>query len=236
MKKLFIIGILIAASITTQAEFVFWAGEGNLEGSDNYANAKSWKTIDGDPGLPTSSNTYGIIASYGDSSTSNSMPIISSLIGSAPQILRIASTGWEGMLTIQAGGSIILNALEIGTDNIGTGTLKVSGGSLTVTNGLNMGTEGTAIIDHTGGTIHLDTLSIGEEGTVNLSPGAMFIVDGDQTSASWLTSFKSTVGATIDRDFDGTQTSITTIPEPATIGLVATFGGALLFIRRKYKR
>ena len=79
---------------------------------------------------------------------------------------------------------------------------------------------------------------------LNLEEGGSLVVDGDQTGqvSTWIGDgrilFNGFSGGTEDVDYTSTvaggHTTIVAIPEPATIGLITSFGGAVLFIRRMF--
>ncbi|RKX47137.1 MAG: hypothetical protein DRP64_01910 [Verrucomicrobia bacterium] len=110
----------------------------------------------------------------------------------------------------------------------GTGTMNLNGGYTTID------------VDATGATFILD-------GVIDLAGGALAI-KGDVLSEAggWILAQKLTsYGQTADAsdftekfafDFDTTNTGYTTItavPEPATLGMVALMGGGILWIRKR---
>jgi len=110
-----------------------------------------------------------------------------------------------------------------------TGTMNLNGGYTIVD------------VDATGATVIID-------GVIDLAGGALaFKGDVLSEAGQWildqhLTSYGRTADASdytskFAFDYDTTNagyTTITAIPEPATLGMVAAFGGALLFVRRKF--
>ena len=247
MKKLLMAGALLVAVASTQAATIYWEGNdswnGNI-GSTDYVDGQAW-SLDpayGPYGLagPQDGDT-ALIGNWGQAGTAATQPILSVAATGSPAELRIGgSDGSVGTLDILAGGSVAVGALNISYDdgvNHGNGTLNVSGGYIVGSNmelGTSLGFTGT--INLSAGTVHLGAApTIGANGTVNLSPGALFLVNGDQEGAAWLSSFVAVDGGTgISAVYDGSaQTAITAIPEPATLGLFAIFGGAALFIRKK---
>lgn len=138
-----------------------------------------------------------------------------------------------GTLSIGEGGVVNVGG------NIGLGTINAadaSGGSATIT-----------IED--GGLLNLDhwsaTGSIQDGSYIDIEEGGTLIVGGSRASqfADYVTAGKIRFGGVsagaLDVDYtashDGTTTTFVAIPEPATIGLVALFGGGMLFMRRRFK-
>ncbi len=140
-----------------------------------------------------------------------------------------------GQLTIAAGD------LTVGFDRNGTaklGTVDLMGGTLAVSN---------SIIFHTVG----DMLSIENDAQLILGGGVDrwneindFVAAGniDWDNGSGIAgvgdkTWDNGSGSYLHTEFDGTDTTVWvngTIPEPATLGLVAMVGAGLLFIRRRF--
>jgi len=129
------------------------------------------------------------------------------------------------------------------------------------------GVTGVATLN--GGAVHVDVVTIGQNGTLNWNAGTLdtftnmafsadglLVWEGDHTNdvatlvtvGTFTWNGASAVyedakaydqeylagGEYLRTSFDGTNTEVwTVIPEPATLGMVATMSGALLFIRRR---
>lgn len=132
-----------------------------------------------------------------------------------------------GTLTINDGGVVNVGG------NIGLGTINAStasGGSATIS--VNDG--GLLNLDHWSG-----TGSIQDGSVLNVNDGGTVVVGGNRVSQAndYFAAGKiaSDLGA-IQATFDGgaNETTIIAIPEPATMGLMVAFGGAAMFIRRRF--
>ena len=244
MKKtgLLLVSALFAVVASTQAVAIYWEGNddwnGNI-GSTDYVDGQSWSDSSNGYAAYGSEPQTGdivLIGNWGQTGTAATQPILSVAAAGVPLEMRIGgSDGTLGTLDIATGGSVSVDNLNIAIATHGPGTLNVSGGSIIGT-ALDLGDGNTGIINLTAGLVHVGALTMGAGGSVNLSPGAQFVVNGDQEGATWLSSFTAVDGGTgIQATYDGSaQTTIVAIPEPATMGLVAVFGGAILFIRKKF--
>ena len=125
----------------------------------------------------------------------------------------------------------------------GTGTLTMTGGLISVAdaNAIEIGLEGsTGLVDLLGGTLTAGDLLIGETGSsMNITAGTLVLV-GDQTAAltayadaGLLTAFGGASGAALVYDVSEGKTTVTAIPEPATIALL---GLAALFASRRRRK
>ena len=184
MKKLLVLTVMIAVSaISTQAAVVYWVSDHFSGGEDgNYTNGLCWS---GDGGVnpygtpPLSTDSHGLIGTWGGTV----MPIINTVIpaGNVPQTLGI---GWDvhyGELNIVNGGSITIGETYIGYHS--TGTVHMSGGYMVggpVELGLSDAIGGTGTVNLTGGTLHLGSINW-NNGVLNLSNSAFFLINGDQT-------------------------------------------------------
>ena len=134
----------------------------------------------------------------------------------------------------QSAGSLAFPIISMKLDSIYT----ISGGALSVANTIDFRGDGVGDYETASpGNNYLNFLTNGTTGTVTLATASLaevqaFIdddrlrVDGDLNTDGDYSAFSLTSDG-------GTGTIITVIPEPATLGMVAAFGGAILFIRRK---
>ena len=125
----------------------------------------------------------------------------------------------------------------------GNGTLTMTGGAIYAAdaNALEIGTlDSTGYVDLLGGTIKAGDLIIGEGGAMNITEG-MLILAGDKMrtvlddiDAGLLTAYGGWSGAEWQYDFNvrnAGMTTVTAIPEPATVALLSL--GALVLLRRR---
>ena len=126
----------------------------------------------------------------------------------------------------QVGNTVF--TMEGGTANVGT---------------LDLAEAGTGHLNLYGGTINAASAELdgNERHTIDITEGQL-IIGGDRTNGlDWMASIgritayggTGTVGSEYDSGANKT-TLYAVIPEPATLGLVTAFGGAVLFIRRRF--
>jgi hypothetical protein len=135
-----------------------------------------------------------------------------------------------GYLTVENGGVVSVGGqLGMGTINAST----PSGGTAFIT--VNSG--GLLNLHHWSG-----TGSIQDGSVITINDGGSVVVGGNRVAQSdayaalgKLTSDLGTVEAVYTEVGDFT-TLTAVIPEPATLGLIAAFGGVMLFVRRRFKR
>ena len=155
--------------------------------------------------------------------------------------------GWEngndGVLNVVDGA--LLGAVELFVGMRSNGELNMSGGQITAINRLAIGwtdNNGVGTVNLTGDALLFSLngpLSWTPGSVINISDTAIFLVTGDHTAADWITTgliaapgAGQSVVATFDSDSG--RTFFEAIPEPATFGLFAGLGGALLFIRKRF--
>ena len=102
---------------------------------------------------------------------------------------------------------------------------SVDGGAWT-----SYGSDETAIIDYTTAWIDHTSGNIDLSGAAATGDGGNVEIRMQLWSSGDLATMSSTIQAFKDFTLNGT---VTAIPEPATLGMVAMFGGAILFARRK---
>ncbi len=239
MKKLLMTTAVLLAVATSQGAILRWAGSA-AGGTGNYTNGLSWTEDMATPygSAPSAADSHGLIGTW----FGTLMPTISSAIPSVPDTIGVSWDTSFGELNIVDGGSINANNMYLGYGGVGTashGVLNVSGGN-TVISSLVIGLNdlGTGTINQSGGILHLGSVTY-VRGVVNLSDDAFFLINGDFTGANLVGAgiiVAPVAGQSIVEVFNAVdgRTEWTVIPEPATLGMVATLGGALLFIRRKF--
>jgi len=181
MKKWLVLVALLMGVVSTQAAVVYWTGDAWTNGgTDDYADGNSWSasftTPYGTP--PLSADSHGLITPI----AATIWPTISSVIAETPDALGI---GWDsdGTLNVVAGASVVFNTVYLPAfeTQVNHGTLNISGGAM-VANSLQVG-WGTSVgtINQSGGTLHLGA-AVWQNGVVNLSDTALFLINGDQTA------------------------------------------------------
>ncbi len=144
------------------------------------------------------------------------------------QHLWFGRLGGIGTMTINNGGVVnVGGGLGLGTSNGlapsgGTGTLTVESGGLLALNTWN--NDGTNAIQS--GSV----LNINGTGVVTINGDRLASADSYIAAGKILT---DDVSLSVTYDTVSDVTTIVAIPEPATLGMVAAFGGALIFIRRR---
>lgn len=178
----------------------------------------------------------------------------------APRDLRIGRREATGSLNMSDGTINVTGDLHVGSTYIeiiedpyeeiphpGTGRLTMTGGLINVpdANALQIGLEGsTGQVDLWGGTIMAGALEIGAPGSggiMDIREGTL-ILEGDERGtigsyieAGLITAYGGWTGAQLQYDYCTTnfkRTTVTAIPEPATIALLG-LGGFALLRRRK---
>ena len=140
----------------------------------------------------------------------------------------LGGNGISGFLN-QSAGTIAFANMTLKT----TSKLTVSGGTLSFSGTIDFRDAS----ETQGGVNYIDFLTTGTTGAVTMATAALAdvqaFIDAGQIR---LDGTAQTVGdySNFSLSSDGgSGTVITIIPEPATLGLVAAFGGGILFIRRK---
>jgi hypothetical protein len=160
--------------------------------------------------------------------------------------------GWDaggnGGILIVNGGQITYGGW-VSVANVGTGTFELNGGLVRVENAFyhnlynNGGTASSSITD---GLLDVNAMAL-NSGVMDISgDGEVLIRAGTSEAqiAGWISSGLMTINgsgtAVLDTDYaltayGGDGQRITAIPEPATLGLLAVFGGGILFFRRNFR-
>ncbi len=79
----------------------------------------------------------------------------------------------------------------------------------------------------------IDFLTTGTGGTLSIGTGQTSVLEGYITDGRIILDGAQATLADFSITDNGTITTLSVIPEPATLGMVVAFGGSLLFIRRK---
>ena len=241
MKKFLVLATLLAViTVSTQAAVVRWAST-LFGGNDNWTNGLSWTADAGATPYgsePLATDSHALIGTqYG-----TVMPTINTVIAEAPNMTGI---GWDnpyGELNIVPSGSYSANNVIMGFNGNADsrGVLNMSGGYMVVGGTLSLGhntasaNSTTGTINQSAGILHLNAVTW-NNGVVNLSGTAWFLVNGDQTGLDlvgngWITAPAGKAVVEFWNEAAG-RTEYTVVPEPATLGLLAILG--LAFLRRK---
>ena len=242
MKKLLVlIALLMIGAVTTQAAVVIWTGDFFPGGDGDYANGLSWTADEGVTAYgtpPLATDSHGLISYF----ATLIAPTINSAILEAPIMLGI---GWDlvgdGVLNVVDGGSITANNVSLGVSDLASteGVLNIDGGTFIVAGSLTLGWiqnfSGLGTINQSAGVLHLASPPIFNNGVINLSDTAFFLINGDQRSLDlvgngYITAPTGETVAEVWNEGDG-RTEYTVVPEPATLGFLAILG--LAFLRRK---
>ena len=242
MKKLIVLATLLAVT-ASQGAVVRWGGNA-LGGSTDWADGGSWTADFATTyGVPTAADSHALIGDQSGNFGVINMPIISSVVNDVPGAIGV---GWDdawGGLTVADGGQLIMSQLYVGWGGAitSTGQLTMATGSFMTGGGLNLGSGGDnrGSVFMTGGLIHVGAVALGDGARVDMGGDALFFVNGDFTGAGLIDSTIFAIGAGESvvetyNSADG-RTEWSVIPEPATFGLFALMGGALLFARRNFR-
>lgn len=155
-------------------------------------------------------------------------------------------TSNTGVLTINGGTMNVAGHLWAAGGVGSTATININGGLLDVGDAFELGgadfnLRGTATLTvDNGGTLDLAWLhgtgAIQDGSVLNINGTGQMVIANNYVDIvnAYFTAGKiaSDLGA-IQATFADGKTTVIAIPEPATLGMVAAFGGAILFIRRR---
>ena len=150
---------------------------------------------------------------------------------------------WSGTATTSgisvSNGTLVAASLSMSAKADSDTTLNIySGGTVDLSGELSMGVNGMSIgslINIDGGTVNAGSYVAKANTIIALSNGGKFVLDGDQTSLMNLRAGQGYItGAEGPAVYADGVTTLAAIPEPATLGLLACFGGAVLFVRRRF--
>ncbi len=247
---------LLLSISSTQAAWVFWSNDspsGNL-----WSDAANWTATPtgGDDVVVGRDHANGALVNAGTAAAGNWIHISSSETGGSLLTVEggtvtcdhfIVGENWDlaqqGTLNM-TGGTISANLLMIGGGTSGTngaGTVNVSGGTinlgwmLALGGGYNGVTgNGSGTLNITGGTVNAlggGSLVMSDNGTVNIAGGTL-VLAGEVTDVTVYGNVIANGGTgSFAYDFDGSNTAITAVPEPATVVLLGLAG--VLLRKRK---
>jgi len=154
----------------------------------------------------------------------------------AGQTVYLANTGTSDTTLINT-GSITAGTLYLSV--AGTSQFDMNGGTVDVSS-FQMVEGGTGHLNLHGGTITTSAFGVNGNGgyTIDVTGDGKLIADGDHTGGlDWMIGAGLITGdAGVDAVYDiGTgKTTLSVIPEPATLSLVALLGGGMLWIRKRF--
>ena len=242
MKKLLIASAIVLAVASSQGAVVRWGGStvGSGTGTTDWSDGNSWYdtsvgtgTAYGVPTHPT--DTHALIGSE-----DGGVVVTSALGTTVPATIGV---GWDtptGSMTVANGGSLNAGNVYIGWGSTpSTGVLTIESGAIMTAGSINMGggtNVNSGVVNMTGGLLHMGNVSI-VAGRFDMRNDAYLLLNGNWLGAGFVGAyiFAPDAGTSIHENYDGLngRTEWTVIPEPATFGLVAAFGGAMLFLRKK---
>jgi len=144
-----------------------------------------------------------------------------------------------------SGGTLNVGTdLFIGAHEGGSGIYNMSGGTATAGN-FAIGWPGAGVGDPqfgqlylTGGSITTTLFFLEPAGQIDITDGQLHInADRLADINTWINDGSITAfggAGTVIVSYDGSQTHVSAIPEPATLGLVALMGGGLLWVRKRF--
>ena len=167
-------------------------------------------------------------------------------VGDDVRVGYSTSVGTSGTLNLLWGNMTVGKDLEIGQN--GEGTFTMTTGTVLVDDDIVIGTGAAGVFNLNGGTVTQTAiyegngfLDIGATGLLNFGGTGLgtMVLWGDQVSTveayfdnGYITSDLGFIATDLTSNPGYTTVSPTAVPEPATIGLFAVFGGALMFVRR----
>ena len=238
MKKLIILATLLA--VTASQADLDWVGS-TFGGSGDFADGNSWSADGGVSAagrIPDGTDTYALLKV---ALAPGVWPTISTdLTGGTAAVMYVGLEAASGaQLTVANGGIFNGNQVIIAGGDGDAKLVIEDGGAFYASSYLLLSQNGTGTgnVEMTGGVLWTPNLAV-SKGNVFMSGGAMFAHAGDTTGNGLENTvlLASNAGESIAVSaFDAVnnRTVYTVIPEPATFGLVAAFGGALLFVRKK---
>ncbi|RKX43690.1 MAG: hypothetical protein DRP64_07855 [Verrucomicrobia bacterium] len=200
--------------------------------------------IAGEASLTVNSGTYNqagawLIAGYGAGATGT----LNVNGGTMNGTLLLLGNGGTGNGTVTGGAISLSSQLQIAVGAGSAGHLVMDGGTLTGV-GMNFGNGGTAVVDLNGGQlINNGGTAINGNATINVGAGEWIFTASSVADVNWMIdnsgatwNFAGANGNVRSVTDDGLgNVTVTAIPEPATMGLMALFGGALLRFRRMFR-
>lgn len=245
VKWMMMVVLFAAVSARVQASQYAWASLQATD-TDEWHEVKNWWW--GDGGNPTEAPGAddNVVIGAIFANTQLNWPVMNTPETVANLFLGggKGTPGKDGQLTVEGGAVLTVGStFRLGSDAGGsgyTGTLLMTGGSIT-SDVFAVGHNGSDGLAYLSGdaSITVDTFftfSAGGTGTIYMEDDSVMKVAGDKASLANNRVVANIGGESIFASYDGASetTTFTVIPEPATLGLVAAFGGAILFIRRRF--
>lgn len=254
MKKTLIM-LALAGAVGSASAADYWFDHSSTPGDDLWSSVGNWN-LSGLPGPGDNVFLYPNTGAAGGLSQVDVTSTVASLNWfSGNQQLEILPTGnltvgamsWPGIgnaasedqtLTLSGGSlDVDANGTSLIFGDFGSGTLNMNSGLLKVRNGgLYMGAHaGSGNGYMTGGTMDLGSLTITVDGSLEVTAGTIIIRGGGDQTGILPGQITLTAGSSISlNSFDGTDTTMTVIPETATLGLFSVVGGGILWMRKRF--
>ena len=224
---------------------VGWAGKGIVEINGGMINADrlytSFKaTCPGGSSIMINSggllniSGWARLANFDAEPASGTLADSLTINGGSMTVAETLDIGYfgEASLSMSGGGSLnVTGDLTLGEKSTATGTIDMSGGTISCAN-LVLGVAGEASISLIEGTIIADSLTMNAEGVLDIAGGTL-ILDGeitDITTYGNVLAYSETGLFNYNYDSIDNVTSITAVPEPITVMLLGL--GGLLMRRR----
>jgi hypothetical protein len=242
--KWMMVALFAVASTHVQASQYAWASI-HGDDTDEWDRVANWWWADGGQPTEAPGTDDNVLIGAIFSNTQLDWPVMNTTVAVSNLFLGggKGTPGKDGELTIESGADLTVGgAFRLGSDGgdgLGyTGTLYMTGGSM-VSDVFAVGMNGSEGIAYMSGdaSITVNTFFTFREegtGTIYMADSSMLTVAGDKTGLANDRIIASLGGESISASYDGSSTTFTVIPEPATLGLVAAVGGAVLFIRRRF--
>ena len=245
MKKLLMLLLVVAVcSSSAMADIYYWHNNGTGAEPTAWADpANWWNASAANSDTVPGAGDMAIVHSFGGGD-----PIISTDVGEVALLTPSWHDGVTSSVTLATGGYIYVSdtgtglCLGMSAEGAGTahGILNVTGGS-GVAGILHVGVTGTGQVNLDAGWFHAGALAISAGSNIDIEEGAFLYINGDWTAtgngliAAWaagdyITANDGTGQVVASYDSNTNLTTVSAIPEPATMAILGLGG---LLIRRK---